>query len=484
MKRKTLYLILFISVLLTLCACAPETPAGDSTAVPSAPAEIETTGGPAVAGHKARYTEDGRRIITIGTWYDKYYVSKHTDVFDDPGAVPSDGTPEGGRSIDIAQKRLDNMRRIEQKYNIVLEYVNMTFDGIQESIRTSIPQGSPDVDVYEADLQFAIPVVAHGWAESLEEMGLDGTDIFTDQHVMKYLRLLGHEDTHLFNPTLSGGTNAYILSFNLDMIRAAGLDDPRDLYDNGLWTWEVWREYLKALTVDRSGEGLPDIYGWSGYWTHLLQNLLFSNNAAIAAGEEETLSSDGAGQVLDFIYNIYNIDRTARPWDVLNWDINNSLYAEGLSGFWVGADWLFQEQGGADLPFEVGVVPWPCGPGGDDRTNTLSTPAGAWYFIPRGVEDARLVYDVLFDWVNWYEGDMELGADRSWSRSMYMNGRNFEYAAMMASRPGLDLWESLGRDFGFGLADLLAGNASPDDIVEEYSEQFQQALDRFFGKGI
>jgi len=467
------------TILSSLSACKKPAGNGVNGAPDTPPGETIL---PATSGHKARYTVDGRRIITIGTWYDIYYVSKHKSLEDDPFFEPSDGSPEADGRVAYAQKRLDRIRYVENKYNIVLEYVNMTFDGVQESIKTSIPEGSPDVDVYEADLQFAIPVITRGWAESLEGLGLTGSDIFTHQTVMKYLRMMGQNETYLFKPTLSGGTNAYVLSFNLDMIRAAGLEDPRDLYDRGEWTWDVWRGYLKALTVDRSGKGLPDIYGWSGYWTHLLQNLLFSNNAAIAAGEFETLSSPETMQVLEFIYEIYNIDRTARPWDGSNWDINNRLYAEGLSGFWVGADWLFKEQGGSELPFEIGVVPWPRGPHGDDSTNTLSTPAGTWYFIPAGVQDARLVYDVLFDWVNWYDWDTESGDDRDWSRSMYMSERNFNYAAMMASRPGLDLWDSLGKDFGFGLSDMLAGRALPGEISEAYSDQYQQSLDRFFGK--
>ncbi|MCL2124606.1 MAG: extracellular solute-binding protein [Oscillospiraceae bacterium] len=478
MKRRIACLLLAFLMISAFFACAKEDTDNNNASTP----DNITADTPVSTGYKARYTEDGRRIITIGTWYDKYYVSKNTSIFDDPSVEPSDGTEEGDRRIAREQMRLDNVREIEKKYNVVIEYVNMTYDGIQESMRTSIQEGAPDVDVYEADIKFAIPAVTRGWAESLEKMGLSGSDIFTEQAVMKYLRLMGYEDTFLFSPTLSGGTNSYVLAFNLELIEEAGLEDPRDLYDRGEWTWDVWREYLKKLTIDRSSQGLPDIYGWSGYWTHLLQNLLFSNNAAIAAGEEEMLSSPGALEVLEFMYSIYNIDKTARPWDSSNWDINNRLYAEGLSGFWVGADWLFSEQGGADLPFEVGVVPWPCGPRGDDSTNTLSTPAGAWYFIPLGVENPRLVYDVMFDWINWYGGDADLGADYTWSRSMYMSERNFDYASMMTARPGLDMWESIGSEFGFNLTDMLDGITEPADIVETFSVQYQQSLDRFFGK--
>ncbi|MDR1506195.1 MAG: extracellular solute-binding protein [Treponema sp.] len=416
--------------------------------------------------HGAKFTEDGRRIITLGTWYDRYYMSRHQKIEDDPKIT----FPQ------TARLRLDRIRYIEEKYNVLFNSVNLTFDGVQESIETSISEGRPDVDIYEVDLQFGIPAVLNGHAVSLEEMGLDGTDVLSGQKIMKYLALSGQREKFLFTPSVSGGTSAYVLAFNMDLIRQAGLPNPQDLWDRGQWTWEAWREYLKVLTKD-TNDGSPAVYGFSGYWTDLLTNLLFSNNTGIARGAREELSDPKTLEVLSFIYELYNVDKSARPWDPSNWEINNRLYADGLSGFWIGADWIFDEQGGGNLPFEIGVVPWPVGPQGNRDNNRQSRPQNNWYFIPQGVENPRLVYDVIFDWVNWFDSDMTL-TEEQWSRTQYMNDRNYGYAVMMASKPGFDMWDSLGT--GFNLVPLVSGEADPQAMMEEYAAQYQAALDVFF----
>ncbi|MDR1947861.1 MAG: ABC transporter substrate-binding protein [Spirochaetaceae bacterium] len=460
--KATVILVFAVSIFSVSCGGPASSGKGNTPRPDSAgaPAEVPVS--------TAKYTDDGRRIITIGTWYDRYYVSKHKDINDDPRMTEPV----------TAQMQLDAVRKIEAKYNVVLNYVNLTFEGVQESINSSAGTGMPDVDIYEADLQFGIPAALNNYAVSLEEMGLRGTDVFGPQTVMKYLALTGQQETFLFTPASNGATNAYVLAFNMDLIDAARLPNPQDLYDRGEWTWEKWREYLRALTRDTDGDGSIDIYGFSGYWTYLLANLLLSNNTGIAPGLTETLSDRKTTAVLEFINTIYNIDKTARPWDRSNWEINNRLYGEGLSGFWIGADWIFNEQGSGDLPFKIGVVPWPRGPAGSFEENRHSQPQGNWYFIPRGVEDPRLVYDVIFDWMNWYNGDLSIGAANVWSRTMYMTERNYQYASMMASKPGFDLWENLGT--GFSLLPLLFAEQTPAELVAENRQVFQDALDKYF----
>jgi hypothetical protein len=405
------------------------------------------------------------RTITIGTWFDMYYTSQHDDVYDNPRVT----------DILIAEMELENMRAIEEHYDVRLEYVNLTWNGIQESITTSIMAGRPDVDVYLTDLQFGIPAVLSQLAISLESMGLAGSDAFTDKIVMKSLNL-GQDETFLFRSSLLSSISVYPMAFNMDMILEHNLENPQDLWDRGEWTWDVWRQYLVTLTDPTRG-----IYGWSGYWTNMLHGLLHSNGTTIASGPTTTVNSSPTIDVFDLIYTIYNLERTARPWDDSTWEVNNNMYAQGLSGFWVTADWIMGEFGGGELPFEIGVVPWPIGNNGNKETNTHGPVGGNWYMIPRGVENPRLVYDVIFDWLNWYDYDRELAEDLEWSQNQFITERNFNYALMMELNTGFDIWESMNLGDGFSMLEIMNGETTASSYAESVRPLIQDALDNFFG---
>jgi hypothetical protein len=453
---------LFVVFVMVFSACgAKEDPAESAGGAGGSAAALADQSG------NAKYTADGKRILTIGTWYDRYYVSKHTDVSDDPGMADAV----------TAQKRLDRMREIEEKYDVVLQYANLTFDGVRESINTSIPAGKPDVDIYEVDLQFGVPAVLEGYSIPLQEIGLDAAALGS-QKAIEVLPLPGQTQTSLFAPVSNGSGRAYPLAFNLNMLTAAGLENPQDLYDRGEWTWDKWREYLRVLTKDTNGDGQTDVYGYGGYWPNLLSNMLMANGTGIAVSQTEGLSSPATAEVLDFIYQVYNEDKTARPWDNSNWEINNQLYAQGLTAFWIGADWIFDAQGGKDLGFAVGVVPWPTGPSGNGETVFQSQPAGNWYFIPQGAEDPKLIYDVMYDWINWFDDDLSIGLSDQWSRDMYMSERNYEYAKKMGERRGFDMWNYLGADFN--ITEMLSGVLTPQELTESSESSFQEALDKYY----
>jgi ABC-type glycerol-3-phosphate transport system substrate-binding protein len=389
------------------------------------------------------------RTITIASWYDYTAFPPMTN-----------------------ELLSEHTRAVEKKHNVTIEFVNLGWDGIQESISTSIAAGAPEADVYMADMQFGIPAVYNNLAVSLEFMGLENTDVFEAQQVMMNLNL-SQPETYLFTPSVTNAVHAYPLAFNLDMILAAGLENPQDLWDAGEWTWDVWREYLIALT-----DADNDIYGWSGYWTDMFQNLLFSNNAAIISGFEVTVNSPPTIEVIDFIYSIYNADGTGRPWNESDWAVNNNLYAEGKSAFFIGADWIFFEFGGAELPFEIGVVPWPVGPSGDAATNKHSSAYFNWYFIPAGTENPEFVYEVIYDWFNWYDYDRELAVDLGWSKLNYMNERNFNYAYMMSRNSGFDMWQYF-HVFQHFPSTILSGEINAADFAYEMEPLLQAALDEF-----
>jgi len=418
-----------------------------------------------------RYTADGRRHIIVASFYDRYYDSTHDSIFDNPNV----DDPE------TAQMRLDQVRYVEDKYNVYIEFVNMTWDGIIENIPISIMTGIPDADVYIADTQFGVPAVLNGMATALEDMGIPANhDVFAapgTNIVLESFKIPGQDKTYLFKP--SGiNTGMYMMGYNRELIQRHGLEDPQDLWDKGEWTWEKFREYCREIT-----DVSQDIYGWSGYWTNFLQSMLFSNDTVFAGGPEQTVDSPKTLEVLNFMHELYNVDKTARPWDADDWVINNSLHIEGKSGFWIAAHWINEEQGGVNATFDIGMVPFPVGPQGNADTIATTNVAGQYWFIPRYIKDAEEVFNIMYDLENWHGGDLEYRDDIGWFKNNMISEVNFDFYMKVAGRMGFDLMMDLGFPPSVPLMlETTMGPAeyTPAQYAETYRQVYQDALDNYF----
>ena len=423
------------------------------------------------------------REIHIGSWFDMYYTSQHSS--------PSDN--KGETNIANAEMQLENMRNIEEKYNVKLIVDNLTWDGIIESINNSIIAGTPDCDVYLTDLQFGVPAVLNNYAQPLSSFVPEDNDIFKDQEVMTYLNVLNMEESYLFGP-YAVNTSAYMLGFNLDAINAANLENPQDLYDRGEWTWDKFYEYCKVLTEngDTNGDGVVDMYRYSGWWTTFFSQMMLANGANVAGTDTQGLDSKPTQEVLEFISKLYK-DGYAQPWNKDDWDTNVKSVASGAAAFWTTAHWVeqqyFIDPETGETPFTIGIVPFPIGPSANKDDIKTRCETDNKYFIPVGVKDPELVYNVMYDWINWHKGDPELRDDTEWAENMMTSGsdadlsaRNFEYLSECGKNAYLDLWDKLGIDIGVFNLVTLDAETTPASLAEAHSGEIQAALDAYLGK--
>lgn len=478
--KKIMALALALMMVLCLVACGGGESNNNETTKATDPAE--STEKSTVSNNSGE-----KRVITIGLWWDIYYDSTHEALEDDPAYVGS-----------IAdQMRFDIVQKIEDTYNVEFQYVNLTYTGITESINNSILAGTPDCDVYMCDLTMGIPAAMNGLAIDLKTILPEDADVLSAQQNLNYLDL-GDGKACLMKQVRGENVVAdtYPLAFNKQLLEDANLEDPRELYARGEWTWDKFVEYCKALTQDTDGDGVVDQYGFTGFKEDVVRQLLLSNGASIAAGETEGLSSSAVGEVLDFYSKLYNEYNVCEPYTYEdNGDVMRISYRNGNIGFWPSAAWIAASKGdydwdgstGVTLDFDTVYVQWPVGYSGNQETNKHEITGGSFWFIPVGVEDPELVYNVFEMLTNWYCDDIGIRDDvetmwwwyASTAKDETLQYENYDVMFDMGSKEQFDLYANLG--VNWDLEALINGTMTAAQFQETYKNEFQAAIDAYFG---
>ena len=490
MKKRTLgrieSILMAVAVAVSLAACGGSTSTTTTAAAggtettaaieTTAAADTETTvaetsgeeNGGALTGALSDYEakDMGGRTIRIGLWWDIFYDSEYQTL--------EDITAAGGTydNSETAQMQLDAVRAVEDKWNVKIDYVNLGWDGIISSINTSVTNGTPDCDIYLTDLQFGIAPVANGYAQKLSEVAPADSDILTDQTVFTRFPLLGNDD-YLFYTSTTIPIGACYLAYNADMLDELGLEAPEDLAARGEWTWDKFAEYCSQLTRDTDGDGNIDIYGYGDAYTLTLEGFLASNNAIIAGSATEGLSDPKTVETLNFIDRLYNVNGTARPYTD-EWDDDlNALFLNKVAFAFVDCYQLNDH----DTDYEVRVCPAPIGPSGDGSMTPMEI--HNCYFIPVGVEDATIVYEIFEELNNWFYGDTTYRDDPAWFEYRFVDDAQLELGYTEGYKAGSDMFKSVSGspvDEVFHKV-IVNREMSVSQAVESYKQQMQDALD-------
>lgn len=492
--KKLLALGLAAVMSLSLVACG-----GD------ADTDTNATGGAANAGADST-NAGGTRTINIGCWWEQYYDSDDAledsedwQVAQDAEGDSAEKAEEKAFNRNVAQLKFDNVDVIESTYNVEYYWQNLTYTGVQESINVSILAGSPDCDIYMVDPGMAIPAQMNGLALDLKTILPEDHDLFTTQSHLTYLDL-GDGKACIFTRSMASQQigDTYPLAFNIQMLEDNNLEDPRDLWERGEWTWDKFNEYMQILTQDTDGDGQIDQYGYCGYQNETFEQLLMSNGATIAPADgKEQLSSAATGEALQQMYDMYNTYNVCYPYDFEGTpsDSMRNQYTEGNIGFFPCAAWINAGNGDYDwdgsigytLPFDIAYVRWPVGPSGNQDTNAgKNTVAGEYYIIPNGVKDPETVFNVMSDYWNWYGGDVSVRDDKktlNWwytvtAKDEELQNWNFSVMQDCGANTTFDLWNSLG--VSYDLMSLIKGETTPAQFQETYKQQVQDGLDAYF----
>ena len=414
----------------------------------------------------------GGRVIKIAMFYDMYYDSEDEKPEDNPGMDDRE----------LAQLMIDNVKRIEQKYNCKIIYENPGGDSLKSSLQTSVVAGTPDYDVYLTQMSFALPLAVNGYFTDITTFDADYLDVNNGQNILKVNEIAG---THCFFEKATPNTAAAYLAYNADMIKDAGLTDPRELYANGEWTWEKFSEYCTKLTKDTDNNGETDIYGYGGDLQLTIREFLASNNAILVNDDgTEGLTDPKVLETFTYLGELYSGKKVARP-------VADDHY-ENLTG-WInkqnafGPTQLYVLQTMAkNIDFEYHIVPFPQGPNGTGECAGQSF--GDYFVIPRGVAEPEKVYQILEEFYGWYCDDYETRDQDSYSigEGCFIDEADLEMAFEIGNWGNGDIWTAIdtstsanhegGSLINSIYGGVISGEKTAAEAVESVKQLFQDDI--------
>lgn len=143
---------------------------------------------------------------------------------------------------------------------------------------------------------------------------------------------------------------AFYIMFNRDLFELEGLKAPDELFQEGNWNWDTFSDVCKKLTKTRDGE----VYqlGYGSYEDTIL-SFMYANGGSLLNVDTATgtvtsnLGSVESQNTLEYLISLK--DTFIYGSDMFGWFDNGNLAMIRGKEFPV------------DLPFEVGMVPFPTG---------------------------------------------------------------------------------------------------------------------------
>ncbi|WP_199613653.1 ABC transporter substrate-binding protein [Paenibacillus alkalitolerans] len=452
MKNLKVLTIVLIVFMLVLTACGGGGSNSGDAGNTEAPAD---TGGDKTAEEEEPVSEEpvaidlGGRTIRIAAWWDD--------------------KPKGETAGEKA--RLEKMAELEKKYNFKFEFLNIPFGEYMDKFTTTVLAGEPLADIAIMEYKRAIVPVKEGQVLPLDAFTTPTSDINNDQKLVKKLPPLGGGE-YAFN---SPGVSVVGMHYNRDLFKKLGLPDLQELYNNGEWTWEKFLEVAKQATRDTDNDGKTDVYGYSGWAADMARHFGAANGISFV--DDATLKDNSSDpkmvEALEFVNRIYNVENVVKvkTGNKMDWN-ETSTFKDGDVAMSIMYDWNV-----GDLTFEAGLVPIPVGPQGNEKFTYANTALNGW-FIPKGVKDAPIVYQIFEEMRDVPPTEEYLGQD--WLESRYKTEEDIKMALEHINGTGMISVEEGIPDYPFYsiMDDIIKNNQSVTATIEKYKAQAQAALDK------
>ncbi len=258
------------------------------------------------------------------------------------------------KNPNVYEPSLEAKEAFEQKYGGTVEIIAVPWDQMmQKCIDMQQAGDAPDlILLYESNFH---PSILQGIVTNLDEYVTDEDFAFYPLDKTNYMWKNSHYGIPI-KPYLKH------ITFNRTMFDYEGLTAPDELYRNGEWSFDKFLELGRQLTMDTDGDGEVDTYGFSGYGDTFSHLVVMNHGRLINIDQESGTASSGLKnpETVEAISKISDmVAHTNGMWLTDDQEMFGYFDSNALAMI-VGKE----IHDAKELPFEVGMVPYPYGPSG------------------------------------------------------------------------------------------------------------------------
>ncbi len=456
--RKISAIMMVLMLLISVTGCAKKDSKTDETkATPTVAPEVTQVAETEPTPTPEPTYDFGGRVLRIGSYYDM--------------------TPDPSASA-LKEAYAERIKFVEENYNCKIEFVAIPDDYTAAYI-TSVLAGDPIVDIgYVMSYNLLPSLIEGGIAYPVSDLGVFD---FSDYKWRADYIEAGTYNGKNYSFLMKDPEVRYGIFWNKTLFEQYGLPDLYELYENGEWTWEKFKEIAIAGNQDLDNDGTIDIYGFNER-TNMDWCYIYSNGAQVATKTDTGMTIDFSdSKVVEALTALQDFKTTVTHqsgW-LGSWDDEIKNFRDGkammcLEEFWISYGYL------NEMPDDFGFVPFPKGPSATDWSCYGKEVAP--FFMLNGIEDpeqAALIYDLITDvvetdeeWDDLMESQLESWADDAETVEITMDIFN---RGLISINPimGFDaLYENVATMFG----DIKSGASTPQTAIETYKSQIDAAI--------
>lgn len=362
------------------------------------------------------------------------------------------------------------------KTGIEIEYTNIPWDQFPQKAISAVASGAgPDILFNDRGMPT--------WAYKKVLLPISDYIDITKEPIASeispaFTRYYTHVDGKVYS--LSSPTQPYRLYYNKEMLEAAGVEDPLELYKAGQWTWAKFFEIGQALTVDTNGDGKIDQYGYDA-WP--IEQWLFTNGANLIKYVDGkpvfALDEPAALAALQAVRDIEQKYKFKSPY---NPDVDpQKKFVEGQTAMDYWGEWDFQNFKDK-LGDKLGMAPFPIGPDykGDYKSADLVQSTGVG--IAACTQDPKFAAEYV-KWMFWPGKIKDPARHAEWEAKQAALYGSMEEFYFWRDEIGAAAMINPVQGFGPEVNDLInqkilwVGDSTPAQLVEAAKAAVQAAID-------